>query len=480
MMFSKAKRCHIVLVLLLIATAVVSTGCPGGGVRPPPQEFYEAPVITGDGAGGIIVFYVTQVGRDFWCRKRRLYVQRIDKEGDSLWGQGVLIGKDYTKLAPDVQPLGFLGPLMMSIAGDGSGGAIVLWRALCPEGIDAIRAARVSPQGDILWRSEFRRRQEPRFLRPMALDVLSDGAGGIIITWLCADDGLLRSQRIDSEGQFPWGETGVVVFKEPVLRYDAVVNKKGALIIVWPRDETILAQKISPQGKLLWPQGGVQVDTLAHAAPQVTNDGQAGAIITWIRWHLREDHTVRGWEVLAQRIDPEGNLLWERGGVPVFTMERSAVRPHLPQMVRIISSGPGEAIISHLVPFYGLLAQKIDCEGGLQWPEGGVLVRRFERGLCVSTVADNYGGAIFIIRHIDRAYRYLLDAYRLDGEGKVLWQGVSVTTVQGMRFSTTPDGRGGAFVAWVAFEFGPLRPYVQRVSAEGEPMWGDRGIQVNR
>jgi hypothetical protein len=478
MLGSKAKRRHIVLVLTLIATTLISTGCPGGGVRPPPQEFYETPVITSDGAGGIIVFYATQVGWDYWCRKRRLYVQRVDKDGDFLWGEGIPIGNGYSELAPDVQPAAFLGPLVMRIVSDGSGGAIVVWRAWCPEGIDDIRVARVSPQGKILWRREFGREQEVRFLPLWPLDVFSDGSGGIIITWCCAEDDLLRGQRIDSEGQFLWGENRVVVSGEPVLRYDAIVNEKGALIIVWPRDETILAQKISPHGELLWPEGGVQVDTLAHTAPQVTTDGQAGAIITWIRWYLREDHTIRGWEVLAQRIDPEGELLWEHGGVPVFTMERSAVRPDLPQMVRIISSGPGEAIITHLVPFYGLLTQKINCGGSLQWPEGGVLVRRFERGLRVSTVADNYGGAIFIIGHFDifiigrfdREYSYLLDAYRLDAEGKVLWQGVAVTTVQAVRFSRISDGQGGAFVAWVAYEFGPLRPYVQRICAEGQPM----------
>jgi hypothetical protein len=131
-----------------------------------------------------------------------------------------------------------------------------------------------------------------------------------------------------------------------------------------------------------------------------------------------------------------------------------------------------------------IFAQKIDIEGNLQWQEGGVLIS----GFCLTwlpayqIVSDNAGGAILIVRYQDKELgRTRLEAQRIDAEGNLLWpERLSLTTAPGGPFSMAPDGEEGVFVAWVAHEFGPLRPYIQRISAEGEPMWGDRGILLNR
>jgi hypothetical protein len=247
----------------------------------------------------------------------------------------------------------------------------------------------------------------------------------------------------------------------------------------------ILAQKISPEGEVLWPEGGVQVGLSAVEKPQVTTDGFGGAIIAWAQYVCEYERDLT--EVQAQRIDAQGNLLWG---------EPKLVHAHCPVMKvvddpepRIIASGFAGAIITieafRISPLDRyIFAQKIDSQGNLKWLEGGVPMWRCGYGIGPphSVVTDNADGGILAFFYYDKGHgRRLLRAHRVDSTGKILWpeQGVSLTTAPGGPFSMAPDGEEGVFVAWVAHEFGPLRPYIQRISAEGELMWGDRGILLN-
>lgn len=274
-----------------------------------------------------------------------------------------------------------------------------------------------------------------------------------------------------------------------VAAFDGVIGENGAVIFVWEElDGTILAQKISSEGEALWPEGGVQVDISEYSVPQVISDGSGGAIIAWIRG-LHEN----GWEVRAQRIDAHGNLLWQQGGILVYAEKKQQVitfppRRTIPPGLKMIGSGAGEAIITYQArgrDYYYIYAQKIDSEGNLQWKEGGVLI--YEIDLLIpphftpSMVGDNSGGAVLVFCYHEKLRRYLLQAQRVDAEGKVLWpqQGVSPTTISGGPYSIFPDGEGGVFVAWVVWEVGPLLSYIQRITAEGERMWGDEGILLN-
>ncbi len=451
---SKARGRQIAVALLIIVTALLTTGCC---VPTPPFWWFERPAITTDGSGGAIVFYALQEEDP---GRRRFYVQRVDKEGNFLWGEGVLVGKGYGE-----------GRYALEIVSDQDEGAVVVWRAGCDEGIYAIHIARVSPHGEILWQRGFRRRHERR--GALRMFVRGDGSGGVIIG--CG----LGVQRIDSEGQFLWGEDGIIV-----PHHHGVVTDKGALILVWEQNGTILAQKISPEGQALWAEGGVQVGLSRHANPQVTTDGLGGAIIAWTKPLYEND----GASVRAQRIDAQGNLLWD---------EARLVYAHYPPIkfiiepeVRITASGAGEAIITldafRTHPFdRHIFAQEIDSQGNLKWQERGVVMSRFAYGGSPHhyMVTDDDGGGILAFYYYDGGRRRtLLQTQRVDAEGKVLWPDeVLVTTARGGPFSMAPDADGGVFVAWLAtHKFGPLRPYIQRISAEGKPMWGDEGILLNR
>lgn len=498
---SKAKGARIAVALLLIATVLVSTGCPPGspvpmGVPPPPHPWFERPAITTDGAGGVIVFYAYQEGLDrwlwhrHWCRWRGFYVQRLDNEGNPQWK--VAVGRGYSR-----------GPEALEIISDQARGAILVWRAAAERRgeVEALTThiARLNCQGEILWeqefleweREEFADKKGPIIPRPRRFAVTSDGLGGVIIIWYYRPDHL-TIQRIDSEGQFLWGEDGIEIpLTRPLPRaprgersLDAAVTEKGNVILVWEEEDgRIFAQVISPQGEALWQE---EVRVGMGRWPEVTPDRLGGAIIAWKQPHQQQDDHPRRWQVIAQRIDPQGNLLWQEEGIPVFgfTTKRWLAAWHRVGILNLINSRPGETIVSLAIlrdRYTGLYAQKIDYKGNVLWQEGGLRISagRIDHS---SIAGDNFGGAILMwARQVSRDGR-LLQAQRLDSAGKPLWpeRGAAVTTAPGGRFSVAPDGEGGVFVAWVAHEYGPLLSYVQRISAEGEPMWGDEGIMLYR
>ncbi len=482
--------------LLLIATVLVSTGCPPGspvpmGVPPPPHPLFERPAITTDGTGGVIVFYAYQerLGRwlwnRHWCQWRAFYIQRLDRGGDLQWE--VPVGRGYSR-----------GPEALEIISDQAGGVIVVWKvASGPRGEArrfTIHIARVNGQGEILWEREFLEwEEEPggEQIRPVPrakrFAATSDGLGGVIIIWYYRPDHL-TIQRIDSQGQFLWGEDGVKMpLTRPVARapfpvrsLDAVVTEEGKIIVVWgEEDGGMFTEMISPEGTALWQRVQVGIGMWPEAIP----DRLGGAIIAWKRSHQQQDDHARRWEVLAQRIDDQGNLLWREEGMPVFAFTtRRWLDPahHRVGILNLISSRPGETILSLAIlrdRYTGLYAQKIDSEGNVLWQEGG---RRISTGSIdhSSIVGDNFGGAILMWACQVFQDGRLLQAQRLDSVGKPLWpeRGAAATTAPGGRFSVMPDSEGGVFVAWVAHEYGPLRSYVQRISAEGKSMWGNEGI----
>lgn len=469
---SKAKRCQIAAVLLLIAAALVSTSCVLPPERLVPPRLFHRPAITSDGSGGIIVFYDSTAAP---VTQRRFYVQRIDREGNFLWGEGVLVADGP-----------YAGRGALQLVGDGYGGAIIVM-----EPTDTFTS--VSPEGEIVWQREF---PDGRFV-----SITTDGLGGAIIA-LMDGQRRLNIQRINAKGEFLWGEGGITLSEQPLppLTYlDAAIIEREAIIFVWKEEDgTILAQKISLEGELLWPEGGVPVASLeALATPQgmqVVCDGAGVAIIAWIRilYETTPDgEEIQAQRIDAQRIDTEGHILWPPGGIPVFSAEAKGFLPCPFPSIGMIGSGPGEAIIvfrDRLGRYAYIYAQKIGTYGNFQWQERGVLLSKLRtfsppRMPTMSLVSDHAGGAIVVFGyHCEEIRRTRLQAQRVDAKGSVLWQkpGVLVTPAWSTEYSSLPDGHGGVFVSWAgggsaSFSFWS---YVQRITPEGKPAWGERGLRL--
>ena len=381
----------------------------------------QSPRITADGEGGAIVVWTDGRAHPSY---RDIYANKADAAGTVLWGTdgiGVSVLVMVTRVNPQLIPTG-------------DGGAFIVWQDYRNGNYD-IYAQRVYATGYGQWTANG---------HPIctAVDIqgspqlVSDGAGGVIITW---------SDR----------------------RNNSTMSND------------IYAQRVNANGVAQWTANGIAVAafTSAQQTPQIASDGAGGAIITW------EDYRSGEYLVYAQRVGPSGTLLWAAGGVAATT---STSRQRYQQ---IVADGDGGAIISwvdYRVSPSDIYAQRLNASGVRQWAAGGVAVCSATGGqMGVQMDEDGAGGAVLAWEDDRRGSTTNSDVYvqRISNTGVVYWtaQGVAACTLTAggtASCDVVSDGAGGAIVTWVDIRNDSGDIYAQKVGAAGTPAWAAGGVAV--
>jgi len=232
------------------------------------------------------------------------------------------------------------------------GDAVVSWIYAGYGGND-IYLQRISSKGKISWKASgvLLARCYWSFY-PVPL--VSDGADGVITTWWNETNStwITYAQRLDVSGAKKWTPSGVIV--SPRFRGTSPViasNEAGGAIVAWSRGFNIYAQMLDEEGNLVWEHYG---ETICEAPnnrlnKQITPDGKHGAIIAW------RDSRAEFWQIYAQKIDYEGNVRWADNGVPLCIKEGDKRNP------RIVFGGDAGAIIAwedHRQNSYDIYAMK--------------------------------------------------------------------------------------------------------------------------
>lgn len=298
--------------------------------------------------------------------------------------------------------------------------------------------------------------------------LISDGAGGTILAWIDGSKGTesdLYAQRVDGSGIVQWGASGVAVSTAMNDQggHQIISDGTGGAILVWEdrrngKDWDIYAQRISAAGRVLWTPDGVALSTAANdqVTPRLIPDGAGGAIVTWIDGRSGTD-----WEIYIQRIDGNGEVKWPAGGVALS----KATDTHSPATTptqSVVSDGSGGAIVvwnDFRNGNWDLYSQRVDASGTLQWPIEGVPVSTAANDqLSPQTVSDGAGGAVVAWYDFRSGTNWDIYAQRVDGDGKMQWlmDGVVISTAIHHQISPqlASDGSGGAIIAWIDFRSG--------------------------
>jgi len=464
------RFCTVALTFVLLSTAIFSAGCTC--LLPSPMPY--GPKVTGDGTGGAIVVYEDVKGDN----QHDFYAQRISPTGDTLWGEtGVLIGSGYKDSDSFFD---------LHIVNDGSGGAVIVWSAY-PTKPDWKAApgqrqipylthlTSVDVEGNILWQREI----------GAIYHMISDSSGGLIIASI-PEEQQLNILKVDSEGNYPWGEDGVpVYFGQYAHSLHMTSDGSGGVIIVQQNltytgsNFEVFVQKVSSDGGLPWGQKDILLYSLGGAEEvEIVSDGSGGAIVAW---------QVESKDIRVHRVDANGNVLWQQNGVPIgITKAVEEAFPHTPLLV---SDGSGNAIVIWEDLRRGLAsiyAQKIDADGNIKWQPGGEEVCYIKTNSSFwprTAVSDGSGGAIIACSYkkAETNKKGLL-VQRLDTNGRAVWDnGVVVTESDHITHVISSDKQGGAIVAWGSGKsmFKSGRSYVQRIDSNGKLLWGAEGIKLN-
>jgi hypothetical protein len=346
--------------------------------------------IVSDGSGGAIITWQDYRSSD----RYNIYAQLIDASGVTKWAaNGVAICTAGTTGYGSTYP---------RIISDGAGGAIIIWQDFRDNSLTGrdIYAQKINANGIVQWTPDgvaictaASSQDDPQ--------ICSDGAGGAIITWgdgRPAYNGDIYAQRIDADGVVKWTANGVVVFAGGgIQRYPQICSDgtNGAIITwsdSWNGNDDIFAQRMAPNGSLLWAVNGVSIclATSSQQYPQISSDGSGGAIIAW--YDYRKSNLDA--DIYAQRINAGGTVQYIADGTAICTAVGHQYSP------RIITDGSTGAIItwydyriSTLNP--NIYAQRTNTSGVVQWPVNGVeICTNLSSQTLPQIVSDGSGGAI--------------------------------------------------------------------------------------
>jgi hypothetical protein len=279
-----------------------------------------------------------------------------------------------------------------------------------------------------------------------------------------------------------WANDGAGICIDPTVGQfypQIVADGEGGAIIVFsssgPAGQLHYVQRVDAHGRELWGPNGVQLClTLNYNYPPIamTTDGAGGAIIAW-----RDGRMPEG--IYAQRVDGDGNLLWDTGGVPVCA---AAQYQQYPQMV---ADGSGGAYVVWQDERNGnidIYAQRLNANGSALWTADGVPV-------CVTTGsqempqidADIFGA--YIAWKDNRSGNYDIYVQRVAPGGTASWtaNGVAVCTAANTQElpDIIPTGYGGTILAWQDYRGGSSPAvYMHHINAAGTPQWTANGIAV--
>ena len=260
------------------------------------------PAIASDGAGGAIVTWADS--RSGWSG---VYAQRVNASGVVQWAA------DGVALCSGTWPV-----LFPRISPDGSGGAILTWQDgrgadedIYAQRVDASGVAQWTTNGVALCTAIMDQR------RPV-LD--SDGGGGAVIAWEDNRSGVqhIYAQRVNASGAVQWAAGGVILGTATGSQWRGGIVSDGAggCIVTWVDNGTydVYAQRVDASGVAQWTEDGLTLCTGPgnHWGPNIVSDSAGGAIVPW------EDTRSDAGDIYAQRVTHSGNIGTDH--VPVSSM----------------------------------------------------------------------------------------------------------------------------------------------------------------
>ena len=376
-----------------------------------------------------------------------------------------------------------------NIISDGAGGAIIVWqdeRDLLTTGID-IYAQRIDSNGNLLW--------DPNGVPISTVDddqslpeLVSDGAGGAIITWQDWRDRSstelnIYAQRINSSGDSLWTPNGTSICSANQIQSYAEIISDGAggAVIIWHdnRGNSIYAQNINSSGDIQWNLDGILVAGGAYW-PHFISDGEGGVIIVW--GDVRSGSL--GLDIYIQKINSSGVPQWTPGGTAISTELYNQERPQL------VEDGEGNIIIAwqddRKLNDADIYIQKVNATGDIQWtPNGTVICTIVRNQRTPQIISDDEGGAIIAWRDF-RNYNNDIYIQRINSTGDPLWvqNGTEISTaIEGQEGThLLKDGKGGAYIMWQDDRgFGAYwwDVYMQLINSTGDIQWDLNGTAIS-
>ncbi len=232
-----------------------------------------------------------------------------------------------------------------------------------------------------------------------------------------------------------------------------------------------------------WPPEGLQInppESMTVYRWSTVSDSAGGAYVGWY-------HNGNPSFCMVQRIDNEGNFLWEGAGISPADPDSQ----YYSSFIGMVPAIGGGVIVTYsgVAPDepYNIMAQRLSPDGERLWGSRGVFMTNsdhsetfpgvFEKDC---TIPDGEGGVIqgYVIVNYPPSGGSI-HAARVDSSGELVWTGIEVFDYwvydQGylLYVQATSDNAGGAIFKCVGNDDAEHGQgvFLQRINSEGELLW---------
>jgi len=286
---------------------------------------------------------------------------------------------------------------------------------------------------------------------------LASATAGYFVVWEDYRDGKcdIYAQRIGKDYSLKWGDKGKPVCTCEGDHYapELVVNNLGTSIVVWydgrEGDNDVYAQVLDVNGERLQPEEGIPVCTESgqQVAPRVVPDGANGAFVVWL------DSRDGFYTLYAQRISPEGSILWDPEGVRLNRIGCNC------QDFDIAGDNQGNLYVVWIDDRWGgwsVYAQRVDRDGNILWTGGGLRICKTigevrNPGLALNRVDDGKTGVLVVWEK--RMLDWDIYGQLLDELGGTEWRRDGTALVSGAGDQCNPSvDFGGDGEIYISYE----------------------------
>jgi len=295
------------------------------------QNTYSGAInILSDRSGNLVIIYAgAEEQQNNGTINFNIYAQKFDAAGNPLWNNTL----------PVIQT-GTNGYLHLQTIDNGYGNLLIAYTSIWKSseyGNSKVYLQKIDPNGKPLW-DKYEKELCQIMSSQTESNLVGDGNGGCITTWHDTRDRPNRgvyAQRIDTNGNPMW----------------------------------------KPEGVAIWGTTGIDQSTLLVGSYDlnITSDNDGGSIIVWQFGQIPpQSSNYEGGQINAQKLSPNGGILWGPNGVSVYF--NSSIKTQ--RYSNIISDGGGGVIICSSVATDkqsdAVFLQKIDVDGKRTWGDEGI------------------------------------------------------------------------------------------------------------
>ncbi|MCK4654018.1 MAG: T9SS type A sorting domain-containing protein [Candidatus Cloacimonetes bacterium] len=329
---------------------------------------------------------------------RGVYAQKVDVNGNSLWGESGLEIYDPERMQSH--------PIAISST-DNS--VIVCWKDY--DNIEyysfQIRIQKINANGDLLWGEEgILLENSGANAEPPQLVMHSDG--GIYVFWYESPQSVIKGIRLLANGSVAAGwEDGVEILPAYYI-YKTHSDQMDGVILASALSDDIYIQRVDENGNKLWGYNGTLLyngnDYIHEIDICSSNAGEY-----YFSWRARFLGIL--YKIMMQKTDSTGNPVWNS---PINISEYDYIS-------RLITICPSDSqpIVSWIC-IQTLFSQKIDSDGNLLWGEEGITVFESNYDLNRDSVIlkeDNANGCILSWADYNYNFENKILVQRLNSNG---------------------------------------------------------------